>query len=228
MPPAALPEGVNPNYIAKQVGEFNQQDATFEQRDDVLFRIGSHCDVFCDTDYQQIHKRGGHLTAKMRYEVLEWVLTHTEHEIEGNLTLHIFSQEQLRDWYQESKERYPDFEMVLVFEEGAWEEEEQPQPSIYYTCYYRPLPSAPGLEEGTDFPVGHFQWEVGEYFWGEGVCHEGTEDEPGFTMYCYPEQADFSVPNTSIASHLLTLTEEEQGHKSVAELLGITPVDVAV
>ncbi|NEP56807.1 MAG: hypothetical protein F6K31_07245 [Symploca sp. SIO2G7] len=223
-PPAALPQGINPDYIAKHIGEFNQPDATFEKREDVLFRIGSHCDVFDNTDYRQIHSLDGRLTSQLSYKVLEWVLTHTEHDIEGNLTLHIFSQEQLRAWYDESKKRYPDFELVLVFEEGV--SEEFGNRCIYYTCYYRPLPSAPGLDEGTDFPVGHFEWEVGEYFWGEGVCHEGVENNIDFTMECYPEQADFSIPNTPIAPHLLTLTEEEQGHQSVAELLGITPAAV--
>jgi len=223
-PPAALPQGINFDYIAKQVQAFNQPEASFEKRDDVLFRIGSHADVFCDTDYQQIRKQNGHLTAKLRYEVLDWLVANTEHEIEGNFTLHIFGKEQLQAWYQDSKQRYPDFELVLVFEEGVWEEEEQQQPCIYYTFYYRPLPSAPGFDEETDFPVDHFEWEVGEYFWGEAcACHEGVENNIDFTIECYPEQSNFSIPNTSIAPHLLAFTEEEQEHQTVAELLGITP-----
>ncbi|NEP56376.1 MAG: hypothetical protein F6K31_05045 [Symploca sp. SIO2G7] len=217
---ATFPEGVNPDYIAKQVQEFNREDANAEHRDDVLFRIGSHADVFCDIDYQNIQSLDGRLTSQLRYQVLEWLLSHTEHDIEGNLTLHIFSLEQLRTWYQESKQRYPDFELVLVFEEGIWEEEEQPQPSIHYTCYYRPLPSAPGFDEETDFPVGHFEWEVGEYFWGDFFSTQETVID--FTMECYTGQADFSVPEMPIAPHLLTLTEEEKGHQTVAEMLGIT------
>jgi|GEM_PF-5998486 len=92
---------MNPDYIDKQVKEFNRPKASFKDRDYVLYRIGSHCNMFDDADYRQIQSLDNRLTPKLRCRVLDWLLVNTAHEIEGHLTQHIFAEEQLHTWYLE-------------------------------------------------------------------------------------------------------------------------------
>ncbi len=57
--------------------------------------------MFDDADNRQIQLLDNRLTPKLRCRVLDLLLVHTTHEIEGHLTQHIFAEEQLHIWYLE-------------------------------------------------------------------------------------------------------------------------------
>lgn len=206
-----LTNDINWSYVTERVRRYNQQPS-----DDLLYRIGTHCDVLTTDDQDLIQKyQQSHLNAEQRFRVLNWIVCQ-DFQIEDDLALLIFGREQLSEWLQQSEEAYPDFEFFLVFEfktkqQSGWES------GIYYSLHWIPRPGAPEPSCECDFPW-KLCWETGDTFWNDWMPGDNQFD---FNLECYPNQESFAIPHTSCeeGDRYCRLTDEEADLMSIAQVL---------
>ncbi|MBD2123958.1 hypothetical protein [Trichocoleus sp. FACHB-262] len=167
------------SYIEERIDRFNQAK-TERDRDDFLYRIGSHADVLNLEDVRLIRENNGALTSEQRCAVLEWMIYSADAEVRGNLVLLIFGARQLREWHQKAKAAYPDLELVLGIRTAKGTED-----YLERAFYFRPLPGALKVDPDCDFPWKP-RWDMAEYFWGD--WGDGCHNEFDLTLNVYPDQ----------------------------------------
>ncbi|MBD1864539.1 MULTISPECIES: hypothetical protein [Trichocoleus] len=205
------------SYIEERIDRFNQAK-TQRDRDDLLYRIGSHADVLDLEDVRIIRDNDGGLHPEQRFEVLQWMIYSANAEVEGNLVLLIFGQQQLQQWYQQAKAAYPDFEMMLGARTALGTED-----YLELSLHFQPQAGAPQIDPELDFPWKPF-WDAGEMFWGH--FPENCSNEFEFILHCYPRQASFTIPNSEMEDWEL---ESEDGPDLflIRELLGLPELSQA-
>ncbi|MBD1903785.1 hypothetical protein NDI44_27060 [Trichocoleus sp. DQ-A3] len=205
-------DSINWGYVTERVRRYNQKPS-----DDLLYRIGTHCDVLIseDQDLIQRHQQGS-LNPEQRFRVLNWIVCWGL-EIEGDLGLLIFGRNQLQEWLERSQQSYPDFEFYLAFE-FLQKEQSGVEAGICFTLHWIPQPGAPEPSVECDFPW-KFYWEPGDMFWNDWMSG-GNQFE--FCLECYPNQESFASPNSFCeqGDRYTTLTDEEADLMSVAQVLG--------
>jgi hypothetical protein len=172
------------SYVEERVKRFNRAK-TERDRDDLLYRIGTHADVLDLDDIRLTRENNGALTSEQRRAVLEWLLYCADVEIQGNLVLLIFGETQLREWYQQAKAAYPDFELALGVRmaEGA-------EDYLERAFCFHPLPGAFKVDPDCDFPWKP-RWEMVDYFWGD--WGDGCHNEFDLALNVYPDQDCFTL-----------------------------------
>ncbi|MEP0755638.1 hypothetical protein NDA03_26000 [Trichocoleus sp. Lan] len=207
-----LPDCVNWGYVKERVRRYNQKPS-----DDLLYRIGTHVDALTPEDQDLIRcQQQGYLNPEQRFRVLNWIACHSL-EIEGDLALLIFGREQLSEWLGRSRKSYPNFEFYLAFEfqpkqESGWDS------GINFTMHWIPQTGAPQPSSECDFAWSLY-WESGDMFWADWMPGGNQFD---FCLDCYPNQESFATPNSFCegGDRYTTLTDEEAGLMSVAQVLG--------
>lgn len=203
--------GVNWGYVTERVRRYNQKPS-----DDLLYRIGTHCDVLTpeDLDLIRCHQQG-YLNPEQRFRVLNWVVCQGL-EVQGDLVLLIFGREQLAGWLQRSRQAYPEFTFYLAFEfqpkqESGWDS------GTNFTMHWLPKPGAPEPSVECDFPW-KLDWERGDMFWNDWMPNGNQFD---FNLSVYPNQESFATPNSFCeeGDRYTTLTDEEAELISVAQVL---------
>lgn len=199
------------NYISERVNRYNN-----EPSDDLLYRLGTHVDVFSPEDCHLIKQQAGNLHPEQRYRILDWIVQ-AGLEIECDLALLIFGRHQLEEWLKRSRQAYPDFEFFLSFE-YLTKFQSGCDDGICFTMHWTPNPGAPEPDVECDFPWKPY-WESGEMFWGE--YPGGTTNQFDFNLSCYPNQWSFATPNSFCeeGSRYTMVDERDADLMSVAQVL---------
>jgi hypothetical protein len=199
------------SYVEERITRFNQAK-TERDRDDLLYRIGSHADVLDLEDIRFIRENDGILHPEQRFEVLQWMIYSANAAVEGNLVLLIFGQQQLQEWHQRAKAAYPNFEMMLGARTAFGTED-----YLELSLHFQPQAGASQINPELDFQGKSF-WDAGEMFWGNFPQNCANEFE--FILHCYPRQASFTVPHSQIEGWQLEL-EEDPDFFLIRDLLGV-------
>ncbi|MBW4490781.1 MAG: hypothetical protein KME12_23655 [Trichocoleus desertorum ATA4-8-CV12] len=199
------------SYIEERVNRFNQAK-TERDRDDLLYRIGTHADVLDLEDVRLVRENDGVLHPEQRFEVLQWMFYSADAELQENLVLLIFGQRQLQEWHQQAKAAYPDFEMMLGVRTALGTED-----YLELSLHFQPQAGAPQTDPELDFPWKPF-WDAAEMFWGP--FPENCSNEFEFILHCYPCQASFTIPHTQAEDWELEL-EDDPDLFLIRDLLGL-------
>ncbi|MBD1838880.1 hypothetical protein [Coleofasciculus sp. FACHB-501] len=203
--------GVNWGYVTERVRRYNQKPS-----DDLLYRIGTHCDVLLPEDLDLIRcQQQGYLNPEQRFRVLNWIVRQG-FKVQDDLALLLFGREQLAGWLERSQQSYPDFEFFLAFE-FLQKEQSGVDAGICFTMHWIPLAGAPEPNVECDFPWKLY-WESGDMFWADWFPG-GNQFE--FNLSVYPNQQSFATPNSFCeeGDRYTTLTDEEAELISVAQVL---------
>jgi hypothetical protein len=199
------------SYVEERIDRFNQAKTQCD-RDDLLYRIGTHADALDLDDIRLIRENDGVLSSEQRFTVLEWMIYSADAEVEGNLVLLIFGERQLREWYQQAKAAYPDFEMMLGVRTALDTED-----YLELSLHFQPQEGAPQIDPELDFPWKPF-WDAGEMFWGNFPQNCSNEFE--FILSSYRRQASFTIALSQTNSWQLEL-EDDPDLFLIRELLGL-------
>lgn len=175
--------GIDPDYVLRQIARYNA--ATNQRdRDDLLYRVGTHVDALLLED-QEFIDRAGVLKPEHRCQVLNWLGYETNADIRDDLPLlvQVFTPEVLSVMRDRAKQVYPDFELVMGLRPS--------REGLEISMHFQPATTAPMIDLSKDFPWKPF-WDGADLFWGN--LPGGMTDLFEFTLYVYPDQADVTRP----------------------------------
>lgn len=204
-------------YIQNQIDRYNNAQ-TQGQRDDCLYRIGTHANILELDEQSEIDAAGGVMPAKYRLKILQALYCDLEQEVDesDNLLLHIFGRDQLQQWYEDSKQRYPHFELCFGLRPS------EDCTCFEMTCYFQPLQGAPATDPGCDFPWQPF-WDCAEMFW---FTTDVSEDGIGLCFACYPDEASFRLPGQRMQDWQLEVPDDDD-LTAVSDLLEVDEATVS-
>lgn len=139
---------------------------SLSQIDRVLWELAYQLpEPLTQTDYQSAELKGWNgdgdrLLPELRLKILEAafgqgiLFTNRRVPFQKPLVSLVYGKDQLQQWYQESKQRFPEFELTIALRPSYSRTEK----FIEQTLYWQPLPGCPPLLANIDFPIAPY-WE---------------------------------------------------------------------